>query len=88
MIKFHKNGITLLKDATGRIFVFDPDDTLNDVAEYIWNEPTLKHYTVEEDRWESPEDKEIVYVELKKEKKQRLRNLTKIMDDQYYKEEV
>lgn len=85
LIRFHKNGLLLIKDSDDIIHVLEPKETLKDVATYIWNTDSMKEYRIEGE--ESLKDiKSLKFVELTKEKHQRLRNLTELEKDNYFSE--
>lgn len=76
----------LIQDSENKFHVFEPSATLSDVAKYVWEEPTLTKYRVIPDEKIS-EIKEVIFVELSKEKRQRLRNFSEILGDNYYSNE-
>lgn len=87
MVKFHKNGIMLLKNKQGKIYVFERDSTLAEVAQYIWLDENFSDYYVMPDA-KTDKKHEIHYVDLKKALSPRLRNFDDIIDDNFYKEEA
>lgn len=86
MVKFHKNGIMLLKNKQGKIYVFERDSTLAEVAQYLWSHENFSDYHIAPDE-KADKKHEIHYIDFKKELSPRLRNFDDIIDDNFYKEE-
>lgn len=86
MIRFHKNGVTLVEDKNGVLHLLDPNESLRDVAKYIWHEESLSGYRIgNDDSWPDGE-KEIKIVQLTAEKKERLRSISNTGEDHYFTE--
>ncbi|MBI2264159.1 MAG: hypothetical protein HYU64_03140 [Armatimonadetes bacterium] len=85
MIRFHKNGVTLVEDKDGMIHILEPKETLREVAKYIWDQPSLEEYRIENtDEWAA--QKETKMVQLRKEPIQRLRIADQLMEDPFFQE--
>ena|GEM_PF-4224442 len=87
MVRFHKNGIMLLKNKQGKIYVFERDSTLAEVAQYLWSHENFSDFYISPDE-KADKKHEIHYIDLKKELSPRLRNFDHIIDDTFYKEEA
>ncbi|MBI2251157.1 MAG: hypothetical protein HYU63_00050, partial [Armatimonadetes bacterium] len=75
--------ILLIQDKTGIFHVFDSKENLKDIAKYIWNEPNLENYRITGK--ENPNKiKDLIFVELAKDKTQRLRSSSEFLDDHYF----
>lgn len=85
MIRFHKNGVTLVRDSHGVFHLLDPHATLRDVAGYIWSQEGLEEYRINPEEWEE-EKKEVKIVQIKKEKEDRLRSVGEMAEDPYFSE--
>lgn len=84
MIRFHKNGVTLLEDANGVLHLLEPKESLRDIAKYIWHEDSLSSYRIgTEESWPGGK-KEVKVVQLAAEKEQRLRTFADPECDSYY----
>lgn len=82
MIRFHRNGIMVITDASGRAYIFDSKEALSDVARFIWTEEHLQEYRIEGPT--APKGaKEVIFVELGKAKFQRLRDLSSTPDQHF-----
>jgi len=85
VIKFHANGLMMVKDGKGKVHIIDPSEPLNEVARYIWRNPDLAdHRMLDPDEFQDAE--ELIYVELTKEKFHRLRDLSQLVEDSFYTE--
>jgi len=85
MIRFHKNGMMMLMDKEGNYHVFESIETLQNIADYIYNEPLMEDLRVNEN--DKVEDfNKIIYVEPINKNTQRLRDHSDMLDDTYYTE--
>ena len=63
MIRFHKNGMMMLMDKEGNYHVFESIETLQNIADYIYNEPLMEDLRVNENENDKVEDfNKIIYV--------------------------
>ncbi len=81
MIRFHRNGLMVMLDSEGKAHILDSKESLKDIATYVWQNESLKDYRISGDD-SLKEIKEIIFVELGREKEPRLRSLSN--DDKYY----
>jgi hypothetical protein len=81
MIRFHRNGLMVMLDSEGKAHILDSKESLKDIATYVWQNESLKDYRISGDD-SLKEIKEIIFVELGREKEPRLRSLSS--DDKYY----
>lgn len=84
MIRFHKNGVTLLEDSNGIIHLLEPKESLRDLAKYIWQEDSLSSYRIDTEEPLPGGKKEVKVVQLTHEKEQRLRLFSDVEHDSYY----
>lgn len=84
MIRFHKNGVTLIEDVNGTLHLIDSKESLRDVARYVWHEESLASYRIDgNDSWPG-EKRDIKLVQLTPIKEERLRSMSDINEDSYY----
>lgn len=76
----------LLKNKQGKIYVFEPDITLAQVAQYLWDNDDFSEFYITPAAEKENKKHEVHYVDLKKELSPRLRNFDDIIDDNFYKE--
>ncbi|MFH0803345.1 MAG: hypothetical protein V2A78_13310 [bacterium] len=81
MIRFHRNGFMVMMDSEGKAHILDSKESLKDIATYIWQNESLKNYRIAGD--DALKDiKDVLFVELGKEKQPRLRGLSE--SDSFY----
>ena len=84
-VRFHKNGVFLIEDEDGVLHVLEPQETLREVAKYIWREETLKPLRVEGEDPSFKDYKEVKFAKLSGGKEERLRSLN-LDTDPYFDE--
>lgn len=84
-VRFHRNGVIVIEDAVGTLHVFEPQETLRDVAKYIWREESLKVLRIEGEESSFKDYKDVRFVKLSDEKGERLRSLS-LDSDPYFEE--
>lgn len=87
MTGFCKSGVMVLMDHNGVYHYFDPNDSIGEVAKYVWNNESLGNYQEEGSKLRNETKR--VFAELdKKVFNHRLRLPESIMNDRYYAEIV
>jgi hypothetical protein len=81
LIRFHRNGFMVMLDSEGKAHILDSKESLKAIATYIWQNESLKNYRIADDD-SLKEIKDILFVELGKEKEPRLRGLSE--GDSFY----
>jgi len=82
-VRFHRNGVAVIEDAEGTLHVLEPQESLRDLAKYIWKEETLKPLRIEGEESSFKEHKDVKFVKLAAEKNERLRSL-RLEEDPYF----
>lgn len=84
-VRFHKNGVVIVKDSKGMLHVFEPQETLRDVAKYVWKEESLRDFRIEGEDSSLKNHEDVRFVRLSSDKDDdRLRSVRGMNDDPYY----
>jgi hypothetical protein len=85
-VGFHKNGVLILKDSMGVLHVLEPQETLRNVAKYIWKEDGLKSFRIEGEESSMKNHQDVKFVRLSSDEKDERLRTVHLNDDPYFQE--